>query len=392
MKSWPIKRLEDIAEIYGGSTPARDNPTFWDGEIPWVTPTDLPMPDDGISIINKTKDSITKTGLDNSSATVVPKSSVLFSSRATIGKVAVADMPLATNQGFANFIPHPEVNSRFLAYTLWFRRADIARLSGSTTFKEVSRSTIRKYQIPLPPLAEQERIVKFLDEADELRKLRAQADRRTEELIPAIFHEMFGDPELTLYPLKKLVELVLPDRPITYGILKPGVNVDDGVPYVRVLDIKQNRLHIRQLKRTSQRIANQYRRSILVPGDILITIRGTVGRTCIVPEELTGANITQDTARLSLIPTIESSYIIEYLNSPWAQHWMSRRMLGQAVKGINLGDLRQLPIPIPPLSIQNLFSKRLTDIRAAEAVQTASRQRLDALFQSTLHRAFQGEL
>ncbi len=161
MKRWPTKPLEEIADLYGGSTPSRDSPAFWGGDIYGVTPTDLPMPDEGISVVSKTKDRITQAGLDNSSATVVPKGTVLFSSRATIGKVAVADMPLTTNQGFANFVPYSEVSSRFLAYALWFHREDIARLSGSTTFKEVSRSTLRKYHLPVPPLAEQERIVKL---------------------------------------------------------------------------------------------------------------------------------------------------------------------------------------------------------------------------------------
>src|SRR5207249_2393970 len=97
---------------------------------------------------------------------------------------------------------------------------------------------------------------------------------------PALFHEMFGDPEHTQLPRKPLVELVLSERPITYGILKPGLNIKDGVPYVRVLDIKKNHLHVPQLLKTSEKIADQYRRSILYAGDILITIRGTVGRTC----------------------------------------------------------------------------------------------------------------
>jgi hypothetical protein len=103
MKRWPTKPLEEIAELFGGSTPSRGNPAFWNGDIPWVTPTDLPMPDEGISIVSHTKHCITQVGLDGSSATVVPEGTVLFSSRATIGKVAVANKPVITNQGFEHF-------------------------------------------------------------------------------------------------------------------------------------------------------------------------------------------------------------------------------------------------------------------------------------------------
>jgi len=117
-----------------------------------------------------------------------------------------------------------------------------------------------------------------------------------------------------------------------------------------------------------------------------------VGRTCIVPDELDGANITQDTARLAVITAVEATYLVEFLNTPWAQNWMSRHMLGQAVKGLNLGDLRKLPIPVPPLALQEKFGDRVAENREIEAEQAASRGRLEALFQSTLHRAFSGEL
>jgi hypothetical protein len=85
------------------------------------------------------------------------------------------------------------------------------------------------------------------------------------------------------------------------GLLKPGPNIEGGIPYVRVLDIKQSRLPAQQSLRTSNEIAEQYRRSTLRSGDILVTIRGTVGRTCVVPDELAGANITQDTAMRNIL-------------------------------------------------------------------------------------------
>jgi len=271
------------------------------------------------------------------------------------------------------------------------RSAAMASFTGSAGQQRVPAEFLRKSLIPVPPLSEQERLVKLLDEADELRKLRAQADRRTAELVPALFYEMFGDPEYPRFPVKRLFELISQERPITYGILKPGADTKGGIPYVRVTDIKQNRLRVQQLMRTSKEIGYQYRRSMLCPGDILITIRGTVGRTCIVPEELKGANITQDTARLAIVPSVEANYAIEFLNTHWAQSWMKHHTLGQAVKGINLGDLRKLLVPIPPLTLQASFADRVSEIRELEAEQTASRLRLEALFQSLLHRAFMGE-
>ncbi|HAL55563.1 MAG TPA: hypothetical protein DCP63_03530, partial [Bacteroidetes bacterium] len=220
----------------------------------------------------------------------------------------------------------------------------------------VNAKQLASIRFPLPPLPKQERIVAILDAAEDLRRLREQADQRMADLIPGLFHEMFGNPESTRFMAKPLVELVDPQRPVTYGILKPGPNVPEGVPYVRVVDIKQGRLHVAQLLRTRQEIASQYRRSTLSPGDLLVTIRGTVGRTCIVPGELTGANITQDTARLAPTPEVNAVYLMEFLNSSWAQNWMTHHMCGQAVKGINLGDLKKIPVLIPKVSLQNDFT------------------------------------
>jgi type I restriction enzyme, S subunit len=392
MKRWPAKPLEEIAEVFGGSTPSRDNTAFWNGEIPWVTPTDLPMPDEGISIVSHTKDRITQAGLDNSSVKIVPKGTVLFSSRATIGKVAVAKMPLTTNQGFANFVPRSEVSSRFLAYSLWHRREDIARLSGSTTFKEVSRSTFRKYQIPVPPLAEQDRIVKLLDEADELRKLRAQADRRTAALIPALFHEMFGDPALN--PLR-WKEVVLGD---VIHAAKDGPHVspiyaETGVPFLSTRHVKQGQVVWEDLKFLSREEAEiHWNKCKPERGDVLYTKGGTTG---------IAAAITFDTpiavwVHVALLKTdhakVDPVWLENMLNSSFCYQQSQQFTHGITNRDLGLTRMVRIGIYLPPLPLQRDFAHRVTEIRALEAAQAASRQRLEALFQSMLHRAFNGEL
>lgn len=160
---------------------------------------------------------------------------------------------------------------------------------------------------------------------------------------------------------------------------------------VRVVDIKSGRPNANQLQRTTEEIAKSYQRSCLMPGDILVTIRGTVGRTCIVPRELAGANITQDTARLAPIEGIEAAYLYEFLNTPWAQGWMHRHMLGQAVKGTNLGDLRKLPVPLPPLKLQQAFTHKIQYARRLNDLQHGLTPHTESLRLSVLGRAFSGE-
>ncbi|MGH3090658.1 MAG: restriction endonuclease subunit S, partial [Rubrobacteraceae bacterium] len=129
--------LDRAAEIRGGATPRRDNPDYWGGDVPWLTPTDLPPVGAGVIEVGATAEAITEDGLASCSASLLPPGTVLFSSRATIGKIGIAVVPLATNQGFANLIPRLGVESRYLAWCLHFHADRIAGLAGTTTFKEV---------------------------------------------------------------------------------------------------------------------------------------------------------------------------------------------------------------------------------------------------------------
>lgn len=288
------------------------------------------------------------------------------------------------------FVPGPNVkllrpvsmlNSKFLYYFL--NKTQVPSKGYADHFP-----LVRRIAVPIPPIKEQERIVALLEEAEELKRKRAVVDQTMTTVIPALFSKIFGNPGSTTFPIKKLIEIVDPKRPITYGILKPGPNIEDGIPYVRVLDIKYSHLHVSQLRKTTTFIANQYKRSILIPGDLLITIRGTVGRTCVVPTELAGANITQDTARIAVVSELESRYVMEFLNSNWAQNWMSRKMVGQAVKGINLGDLKELPVPIAPIKLQKKFVDQVDEFLAFEAKQKEATKNIDKLFSSILSQSY----
>jgi type I restriction enzyme S subunit len=116
---------------------------------------------------------------------------------------------LVTNQGFANLIPSKAILPKFLAYSMLYHREEISRLAGSTTFKEVKRSVLRRFQILLPPLSEQRRIVEILDQADALRKKRAEADAKAARILPALFYKMFGDPATNPkgWPLARIRDL-----------------------------------------------------------------------------------------------------------------------------------------------------------------------------------------
>ena len=156
-KGWAWCRLGDIGEIIGGGTPSTSIEEYWNGEVSWITPADLSNYSD--KYIAQGKRNITQLGLDNSSAKLIPKGSILFSTRAPIGYVVIADRPLSTNQGFKSLSLSINMSEEFVYYFLLAEKERIKLLASGTTFQELSASAFSKILIPLPPLAEQHRIV-----------------------------------------------------------------------------------------------------------------------------------------------------------------------------------------------------------------------------------------
>lgn len=286
-----------------------------------------------------------------------------------------------------------KLDQRYLYHFLPRALKSIEDETPYVTVKHLSTPKIRGIRIPLPPLSEQKRIAAILDQAEGLRTKRRAALAKLDSLTQATFIDMFGSPSANPkgYPVATMIELVDPRRPITYGILKPGQDVPDGVPYVRVVDMTDRSIHRAGLRRTTEAISSQYKRSLLREGDLLLSIRGHVGRLAMVEADVAGANITQDTARLA-ITGANPIYVLECLRSPELQRWMKTFTKGAAVRGINLTDVKRIELPLPPASDQSRFARTADDIQRNRQSLLASAGELDLLFASLQHRAFQGEL
>ncbi len=153
---WPMVELGSVFQIEGGGTPDSKNPNYWNGSIKWATLVDIPKT---VQIINKTERTITENGLKNSSAKLLPRGTIIVSSRATIGRIAVAGEEMATNQGFKNIIVGDTASPLFVAYMLSNLIDEMDSMASGGTFKEISKSNFSKLKIPLPPLEIQEKIV-----------------------------------------------------------------------------------------------------------------------------------------------------------------------------------------------------------------------------------------
>lgn len=165
--------------------------------------------------------------------------------------------------------------------------------------------------------------------------------------------------------IKSLEECVLPDAPICYGILMPGRHCHGGVPVIKVRDVVAGQIDESNLLLTHPSIDAAYKRSRLAENDVLITIRGTTGRVALVPPSLSGANITQDTARLRVRPSVSHEFLYQALQTSGAQRQVALHTIGQAVRGINIRDVRRVGVPLPKsLSEQRAVATALSDVDA----------------------------
>lgn len=213
-------------------------------------------------------------------------------------------------------------------------------LSPRTNWRDLSN-----YEFLLPPLDEQKRIAGLLW-AFERHRVALTRLLRAAVVVRATHLQERMDSIGAGVGLAALDDLIEDGRPITYGILMPGTGVPNGVPVVKVRDYP-NGVIAEDLLLTSHELAYEYRRSTLREGDLIVSIRGTVGRLAEVPGSLTGANITQDTARLSISEQHDKDYVRLALESEFVQAQMRRMTTGLAVKGLNIAALRQIQIPVP---------------------------------------------
>ena len=259
----------------------------------------------------------------------------------------------------------------------------------------IGQDALLGIRVPVPPLAEQERIVNLLDEADQLRKLRTQADSRNAKLIPALFHEMFGDPFTNPngWPLHSAGELM---AACDYGTSQKANEENRGIPVLRMGNVTiAGELDLEDLK-TVELADSELEKQRLRAGDVLFNrtnSRELVGKTGMWDGRF-DAVAASYFIRVRFRADVEHpQHFTTFMNLPFMKRRLAetaRGAVGQA--NINSQELKAITVPVPPLHLQQEFAKRVTEIRDMETAQAANRQRLEDLFQSLLHRAFNGEL
>jgi len=305
------------------------------------------------------------------------------------GKGALAS-GLASEMGFGTtelhvLRPTGELDARFLFYFTMsdrFRKLGESRMYGAGGQKRISEDFVEEFRLPLPPLAIQQAIASFLDRETEKIDHLIEKKRRLLELLQEKHTALVTqavtrglDPEVPMkdsgvewigeipehWEVVRLKHLVPRIRPVTYGIVQAGPNVPDGVPYIKTSDMSGSELPEDGYQRTSKEIDRQYARSRVVPGDIVVAIRATVGKALVVPGGLPLANLTQGTARVSPGPRVTSGFLQAGLAGSHTQQRFEALAKGATFTEITLGMLRELEFVLPPLAEQKRILDRLRE-------------------------------
>jgi type I restriction enzyme S subunit len=190
-EGWRFRKVSEIAEVVGGGTPKTKKPEYWGGDISWLTPKDLSG--EHFRYVSRGERNITKAGLENSSARLVPPETVLLTSRAPVGYVAMAKNPIATNQGFRSLVVDEEHDPDFIYYLLLHNTDYLKQHASGSTFQELSASTLKSLEFLIPPLSEQRAIAHILGSLDDKIELNRRMNMTLRAMARAIFKSWFVD-------------------------------------------------------------------------------------------------------------------------------------------------------------------------------------------------------
>ena len=326
---WERVPVRALGTVYAGGTPSRDIPRYWNGTIHWVIPAEITKLEN--KYLSKTNECITYEGLACCAAKLLPEGSLLVTTRATIGGVAVSKLPVCTNQGFKNIVPNEMSNVDFYYHLFSIIVPELSRLASGSTFPEINQRNFEAIIVPRPSKEEQRRIAEILDTIDEaiqktealISKLKAMKQGLLHDLLtrgldkngklrdPKAHPEQFKDSPLGRIPKEwhttKLAKLVIRAE---YGI-SVSLEDDSGIPVLRMNNLIAGEVDLSELKYSKSREASNL---LLNPRDVLFNRTNSmehVGKTAIWRGQLEGTSFASYLVRI--VPDY-SKLIPEYLN------------------------------------------------------------------------------
>lgn len=384
-QGWEYKKLGEVCEVVSGSTPKTNVPEYWGEGHYWVTPAEL---NDNIVYIDKTERQITDEALTKTKLRLLPVGTVLLSSRAPIGKVAITKTEMYCNQGFKNCICSDSIYNKYLFYFLRLKKEYLNSLGRGATFKEISKSIVESITIPLPPKSTQLSIVSELDKINELIRLKKEQLKDYDNLAQSIFYEMFGDPVENDkgWEVKKLGEVCSVGTGSTPN-RKNKEYYEHGIyPWVKSTEVCN--LPIYSVEEFITEEALQNTNCGLYPKDSILMAmygqgktRGQVG--------LLKIEACTNQAVAAIVPSKKINSIFLYRHLMLMYEHIRDMARGGNQANLNLTIVRSIQILLPPLPLQHLFAQRIEQIERQKSAVQKSITDLETLLASRMQYWFE---
>lgn len=404
-KGWIEVKLDNIATIGSGGTPSRANSSYWGGNIPWIKISDI----QGL-YVDRATEFITQDGLNNSSAKIFPKGTILLTIFATIGRVGILQIDATTNQAIAGITPSTELSSKYIAYSLTYFSHILLEQGKGVAQKNINQSILKSLPLPLAPSAEQKRIADKLDTLfGHMDNVNARLERipdllkqfRQQVLTQAVTGKLTEDwrkeheVSIDAWETRELSDVTLR---VTDGDHQAPPKSEAGIPFIVISNISDGVL---DLSRSSRFVPDEYYNNLKEyrrpqPDDVLYTVTGSIGIPVHVDTEAPFAF----QRHIGLIRPDKKELLSKYLYYILGSEDLYKQALevatGTAQLTIPLGGIRKFKVNLPPLEEQKEIVRRVDALFAvADAIEkqyNKLQEKAAALPQAILSKAFCGEL
>ena len=350
-----MARLGDICTVVSGTTPKTGNPEYWDGDINWITPAEIT---EDTTVIYESVRKITDEGVASCGLSPIPAGTVILSSRAPIGKTAIAGVEMYCNQGFKNLICSDVVFNKYLFWYLRGHTDYLNSLGRGATFKEISKAIVENIDIPLPDLPTQRHIAAVLDKVSDLMAQCKQQLADLDLLVKSRFVEMFGDPMTNPkgYPVHQLADYILFLTSGSRGWAK--YYSDEGEWFITIKNVKNCQISLDDVQCINPPHNAEAERTRLQEGDLLISITADLGRTGVVTKEIAehGAYNNQHLTSIRLNrDVLNPLYVAFFMESEAGKRQFEAKNMSAVKAGLNFDSIRTLQLIVPPLEFQEEF-------------------------------------
>ena len=389
-------KIKEFAEVVTGGTPNTKKSEYWsDGNIPW-----LPSGACKDSTIYKSDTFITQLGLDNSSAKMMPKGTVIIAlTGATTGKLGILGIDACANQSVTGIIPNENFINKYLFYYLKSIREKILNDSYGGAQKHISQGYVKDIEVFLPDLMVQEKIANVLDKAQQLIDKRKEQIEVLDELVKSRFIEMFGDPVTNpkgwKYP--KIEEVVENEKnAIKAGpfgsALKKEYYVDSGYKIYGQEQVISGDVNFGDYYISEEKY-RELENCAVKSNDVLISLVGTYGKLLIIPETFEAGIINPRLMKIAFNKDIVNTIYFKYFfQSESLRNKLSDNTHGGTMPILNVGIVKNINIPVPPIELQNQFVDFVKQVDKLKSQMETSLKELEDNFNSLMQKAFKGEL